>query len=115
PAMELTAMEEYFKETMSRHYPDRPVIIGRCAHITGNFEHYASQGRVGCQNRNLCRRGCPFGGYFSSNSATLPWAMKTGNLTIRHDSVVHSIIYDDQQEKATGVRVIDAHSKYPTE
>ena len=60
-------------------------------------------------------RGCPFGGYFSSNSSTLPWAEKTGNLTFRPDSVVHSIIYDEQKRKATGVRVIDANTKQTTE
>lgn len=115
PPMELTAMEEYFKKSMEVHYPNRPVIIGRCAHITGNFEYYASQGRAACQNRTLCQRGCPFGGYFSSNSATIPWALKTGNLTIRHHSVVHSIIYDEEQGRATGVRVIDSQTKNPTE
>ena len=115
PAMELTAMEEYFQKTMAEQYPDRPMIIGRCAHITGNFEYYAKQGRAACQNRNLCQRGCPFGGYFSSNSATIPWALKTGNLTIRHHSVVHSIIYDENKEKATGVRVIDAQNQTTTE
>ena len=56
-------------------------------------------------------RGCPFGGYFSSNSSTLPWAEKTGNLTVRPHSVVHSIIYDEQKQKAIGVRVIDANTK----
>jgi choline dehydrogenase-like flavoprotein len=60
-------------------------------------------------------RGCPFGGYFSSNSSTLPWAAKTGNLTVRPFSVVHSIIYDDQKGKATGVRVIDDETKKTTE
>jgi len=60
-------------------------------------------------------RGCPLGGYFSSNSSTLPWAAKTGNLTIRPNSVVHSIIYDEQKQKAVGVRVIDANTKEATE
>lgn len=115
PPMELTAVEEYFKKSMAEHFPDRPMIIGRCAHITGNFEYYAQQGRAACQNRNLCRRGCPFGGYFSSNSATIPWALKTGNLTIRHHSVAHSIIYDEGKGRATGVRVIDSQTKKPTE
>ncbi len=62
-------------------------------------------------NRSLCQRGCPFGGYFSSNSSTLPWAAKTGNLTLRPHAVVHSVLYDDSKEKATGVRVINAESQ----
>jgi choline dehydrogenase-like flavoprotein len=62
-------------------------------------------------NRNLCQRGCPLGGYFSSNSSTIPWAEKTGNLTLRPFSVVHSVIYDDKKGKATGVKVIDTNTK----
>jgi choline dehydrogenase-like flavoprotein len=61
--------------------------------------------------REMCYRGCPFGGYFSSNSSTLPWAEKTGNLTMRTYSVAHSIIYDEQKKKAIGVRVVDANTK----
>jgi choline dehydrogenase-like flavoprotein len=56
-------------------------------------------------------RGCPFGGYFSSNASTLPWAAKTGNLTVRPHSVVHSIAYDEKAGRASGVRVIDAQTK----
>jgi choline dehydrogenase-like flavoprotein len=96
PAMELTAVEKYFKNFVSENYSGRDVIIGRCAHITGNYEYYAKQGRGLCQSRNLCKRGCPFGGYFSSNSSTLPWAANTGNLTMRSNAVVHSIIYELQ-------------------
>jgi choline dehydrogenase-like flavoprotein len=60
-------------------------------------------------------RGCPFGGYFSSVSSTIPWAQQTGNLTIRPFSVVHSIIYDENKNKAIGVRVIDTNTKEATE
>jgi choline dehydrogenase-like flavoprotein len=59
----------------------------------------------------MCERGCPYGGYFSSNSSTLPWAAKTGNLAVRTDAVVHSIIYDEKKSKATGVRIIDSNTK----
>src|SRR5207342_2536892 len=76
---------------------------------------HIDQGRNQCQARTLCERGCPYGGYFASNSSTLPWAAKTGNLTIRPDSVVHSIIYDQAKGRATGVRVIDAHTHIVTE
>src|SRR6185312_16291564 len=88
---------------------------GRCAHLTKPNEIHLQQNRGQCEARNLCQRGCPFGGYFSSNSSTLPWAVKTGNLTLRPYSVVHSIIYDSAKKKATGVRVIDAHTKQVTE
>src|SRR6202000_505685 len=63
--------------------------------------------RTQCQNRDLCQRGCPFGGYFSSNATTIPWAEKSGNMTLRPFSVVESIIYDEQKGKATGVRIVD--------
>ncbi|RZK47262.1 MAG: GMC family oxidoreductase, partial [Pedobacter sp.] len=86
-------------------------ISERMAHLTKpNPVHY-EQGRVQCMSRNLCQRGCPLGGYFSSNSSTLPWAAKTGNMTLRPFSVVHSLIYDEQKQKATGVRVIDTNTK----
>ena len=111
PGMGLNCIEEHFKSSVEKNYSGRHVISGRCAHITEHRDIFAKQGRATCQYRDLCQRGCPFGGYFSSNSSTLPWAMKTGNLTMIHDSVVHSIIYDDQKEKAKGVRVIASSSK----
>jgi choline dehydrogenase-like flavoprotein len=112
PGYELNVVEKYFQGKLKEHYGNnRHMISSRCAHINGNAEYYAKQGRVMCQNRNLCQRGCPFGGYFSSNSSTIPWALKSGNLTLRPDAVVHSVIYDEEKGKATGVRIIDAHTK----
>src|SRR5690606_2092030 len=78
PPMELNCVEKYFKKQVAEKYKNRHVIIGRCAHITEARPIYAQQGRVTCQYRDLCRRGCPFGGYFSSNASTLPWAERTG-------------------------------------
>ncbi|NIJ51659.1 GMC oxidoreductase [Dyadobacter arcticus] len=108
---ELNCVEKYFKEQVSKQYKDRHIIIGRAAHITDPQQIHLDQGRAQCQSRTMCERGCPFGGYFSSNASTIPWAMKTGNLTLRPHSVVHSIIYDDKKQKASGVRVIDATTK----
>ncbi|MEN9570181.1 MAG: hypothetical protein RL172_1412 [Bacteroidota bacterium] len=115
PAWELTCVENHFKDTVAKSYTDRHVIYARCAHLTEPQQIHIDQGRTQCQARNLCQRGCPFGGYFSANSTTIPWANKTGNLTLRSNSVVHSIIYDDAKGKATGVRVIDAITKKATE
>lgn len=113
-AYELNVVEKHLqkviKEKFNRHY-----VSGRWAHITKPEQIHIEQGRAQCMNRNLCMRGCPLGGYFSSNSSTLPWAAKTGNLTIRPHSVVHSIIYDEQKQKAIGVRVIDGITKEATE
>jgi choline dehydrogenase-like flavoprotein len=111
PPLELTCVETYFADFARKNYKDRPVIYGRCAHLTEPTALHLQQGRGQCQNRNLCQRGCPFGGYYNSNSTTIPWAEKTGNLTLRPFSVVHSILYDDKKGTATGIRVVDAHSK----
>ncbi len=111
PALELSCVENYFKDFIAKNYKDRHVIYARCAHLTEPKQIHLDQGRGQCQNRNLCQRGCPFGGYFASNSTTIPWALKTGNMTLRPFSVVHSIIYDEKKGKATGVRVVDSHTK----
>ncbi len=112
PAFDLNVVEKYFQDQLKQNYGnDRHMIVARCAHISGNLEHFKEQGRAQCQNRNLCQRGCPFGGYFSANASTLPWAERTGNMTLRTDAVVHSIIYDEEKGKATGVRIVDAHTK----
>lgn len=107
PPMELNCVEQHLKEQLAKNQ-GRVLTIGRVAHLTGNALH---DGRSNCQYRNRCIRGCPFGGYFSSNSATLPAAERTGNMTLRPNSIAHEIIYDDTTKKATGVKVIDAETK----
>jgi choline dehydrogenase-like flavoprotein len=115
PPWEMNCVEKVMQQRIMDGFKDRHVIIGRCAHLTKPKEIHIKQGRGQCQARNLCDRGCPFGGYFSSNSSTIPWAQKTGNLILRPDSVVHSVIYDERLGKATGVRVIDAKTQKATE
>lgn len=110
PPMELNTLEKHVKSRIEKNFPGRYLTIGRVAHLTEPLN-----GRGKCQFRNRCSRGCPFGAYFSSNAVTLPAAEKTGNLTIRPHSIVHSIIYDDAKGKATGVRVIDAETNQVTE
>ncbi|WP_411893445.1 GMC oxidoreductase [Winogradskyella sp. A2] len=106
--MELNCVETHLKESISDNFDDRVLTIGRTAHITEGTK--PGQGRMNCQYRNRCMRGCPFGAYFSSNSSTLPAAEATGNMTLRPFSIVHEVIYDDKTKKATGVRVIDAET-----
>jgi choline dehydrogenase-like flavoprotein len=115
PPWEMNCVEKDVAQKIMANYKDRHVVIGRCAHLTKPQPIHIQQGRNQCQARSLCERGCPFGGYFSSNASTIPWAEKTGNLTLRTDSVVNSIIYDDKKGKATGVRVIDANTKQAKE
>jgi choline dehydrogenase-like flavoprotein len=111
PAFEMSCIEDHFRKSISDNYKNRHLISARCAHITDPQAIHIQQGRSKCQNQTMCNRGCVFGGYFSSNASTLPWAMKTGKLTLRPFSVVHSVIYDEEKGKATGVRIIDAASR----
>ena len=110
PPMDLTCAEQELKDQIAENYSDgRLLTIGRVAHITD--ENGGFEGRVSCQYRNRCIRGCPYGAYFSSLSSTLPAAERTGNLTIRPNSVVHQVVYDENSGLATGVKVIDAETK----
>ena len=111
PAYPLNAAEDHFRKSVAVHFSGRHIISARCAHLSQPQPIHIQQGRVQCQNRVLCQRGCPFGGYFSSNSSTIPWAQKTGNLTLRPHSMVHSILFDKETGKATGVKVVDANTK----
>jgi len=115
PGFPLNCVEKYFKQIVEKNYNGRHVISGRCAHLSKPQPVHFEQGRVQCQNRTICERGCPFGGYFSANASTIPWALKTGKLTLRPDSVVESIIYDENKGRATGVRVIDRIQKTTVE
>lgn len=111
PPFEMSCVETYFKEKIKAKYPNRHVISARMAHLTKPQPIHLQQGRGKCMNRTICQRGCPFGAYFSSNAATLPWAAQTGKMTLRPNSVVHSIIYDEKKQRATGVRVFDSETK----
>lgn len=105
PAMELNCLEKHIKTRLESSFPGRKLIMSRQANLT-----QPHNGRGACQYRNRCSRGCPYGGYFSSNSSTLPAAQATGNLTIRPFSVVHSILFDDHTQQASGVRVVDSET-----
>ncbi len=114
PPFDMNKAELVMKERIESHYPNRKFIPNRVAHLTkvqpGQFK-----GRSQCQSRDMCHRGCPFGAYFSSNSSTLPAAGETGNLTLRSHAIVESVIYDENQDKVTGVRIIDVNSSQTEE
>lgn len=106
PAMEMNCVEKDVSARIKQHYDNkRSMIIGRTANITEELP-----GRTNCQYRNKCWLGCPFGGYFSTQSSTLPAAMATGNLTVRPWSIVTRILYDKDKKKATGVEVLDGET-----
>ncbi len=106
PPMELNCVEKDVAKRLKAHYKDnRHLIIGRTANLTAEIP-----GRTKCQFRNRCWEGCPFGGYFSTQSSTLPAAMNTGNLTVRPYSLVTQILYDKDTKKARGVELLDTEN-----
>jgi choline dehydrogenase-like flavoprotein len=112
PPMEMNCVEKHFKQSVADKF-GRRITIGRVAHLTAPLAHSPQRGT--CQYRNMCIRGCPYGAYFSSNSSTLPAAEKTGNMTLRPNSIVYELIYDEKQGRATGVRVLDAETRQQTD
>jgi choline dehydrogenase-like flavoprotein len=106
PGMEMNVVEKEVAARIKAHYKgDRHMVIGRAANLTK-----ALPGRTNCQYRSKCSLGCPFGGYFSTQSSTLPAAVATGNLTLRPFSIVTKILYDKDTKKAKGVEVLDAET-----
>ena len=106
PAMEMNCVEKDVAARIKDHYKgQRSMFIGRTANITQPLP-----GRSDCKFRNKCSLGCPFGAYFSTQSSTLPAAMKTGNLTLRPWSIVTKILYDKNTKKASGVEILDAET-----
>jgi len=106
PAMDMTCVEKDVSSKIKQNFDGkRNMIIGRAAHVTGPLD-----GRSQCQYRNKCSLGCPFGGYFSTQSSTLPAAKATGNLTLRPYSIVTQILYDKDKKRAIGVEVLDAET-----
>ncbi len=106
PPFEMNCVEKDFKTRLEAKYATRKAIIGRTANLTAPVN-----GRTQCQARNLCHRGCPFGAYFSTNASTMPAAIATGNLTVRPNSMVTKVMYDEQKGKASGVEIIDTETK----
>ncbi|MBC8028310.1 MAG: GMC family oxidoreductase [Steroidobacteraceae bacterium] len=111
PPMDLNCVEVAFKKRIEADHPTRRVTIGRCAHLTEPTPEHIALGRGPCQLRSVCERGCGYGAYFSSLSATLPAARLTKNLTVVTDAIVERLDYDHAKRRVSGVRVIDAKTK----
>jgi choline dehydrogenase-like flavoprotein len=105
PAFEMNAVEKHFKQEIETGFSNRKVIMGRTANLTKPVK-----GRGQCMARDLCHRGCPYGAYFSTNASTMPAAFATGNLTLRAHSLVNQVLYDEQNQRAKGVEVIDTQT-----
>ena len=105
PPMQMNCVEEHFKSVLNEHYDDRTMTIGRVAVLTQKHN-----GREPCHYCGPCERGCSTGSYFSTQSATLPAALATGNLTVLTDSIAEKVLYDEESNRASGVRVVDANT-----
>jgi len=111
PAMPLNCGEELVAGRLTKLFDGkRRIIPGRTANAT-----QALPGRSACQYRDACWLGCPFGGYFSTQSSTLPAAMKTGKLTLKPWAIVSEVLYDKNAKRATGVRVMDGLNNQVTD
>jgi choline dehydrogenase-like flavoprotein len=109
PPMAMNAVELHAREAILARWPDRVVTPGRVANLTRPHN-----GRGACQYRGICARGCSFGAYFSTQSATLPAARATGNLTLLTDTLVESLEYDSTRARVSGVRVVNTRDNSRT-
>lgn len=105
PEMPLNCVEEVLRDRVQSKFPLRRVTPGRAAHLTAYNPEIHLGTRGDCQYRNRCIRGCPYGGYFASNSSTLPVAQATGNMTLVNHAAVRQVLYDRDTQRATGVAV----------
>jgi choline dehydrogenase-like flavoprotein len=105
--MELNCVEQEIKKGIESNFKNRHLFIGRAAHLTDPTEEQLALGRGTCQNRNLCKRGCPYGAYFSTQAATLPAAKRTENLTQVNNKIVYKVVFDKETDKVIGVKAID--------
>jgi choline dehydrogenase-like flavoprotein len=103
----LNAAEQKARDVLLEKFSgERLITNARLAVLTEDH-----LGRSKCHLCGHCARGCSTFSYFSSINATLPAARKTGRLTLRPFSVVHSVIFDPTTRRATGVRVVDANTR----
>jgi choline dehydrogenase-like flavoprotein len=109
PPMPMYSPELHFKNAIAKKL-NRPVTIGRIANLTKPQPWHTDLGRASCQYRSKCARGCPYGGYYSSLSGSIPAARKTDRLSVLHDTIATEIIYDEKTQKAKGVRVINQNT-----
>jgi choline dehydrogenase-like flavoprotein len=111
PAMPLNCGEELVAGKLRKLFDGkRRIIPGRTANATKQLPN-----RFPCQYRDACWLGCPYGGYFSTQSSTLPPARATKRLTLKPWSIVTEVLYDKDKKRATGVRVLDAVTEQVTD
>lgn len=113
PPFDMTCAEEVLRDKIAGAYTDRKLIIGRVANLKRATQEHTQLGRGQCQARNKCFHGCSYGAYFSSLSATLPAAQRTGNLTVITDAIVQKLDYDPKAKRVSAVHVVDAKTKTP--
>ncbi len=111
PAMPLNCAEQLFAERLTKLFDGkRRLISSRTANLSQPLP-----GRSACQYRDACWLGCPYGAYFSTQSATLPAAVATGRLTLKPWAIVTEVLYDKDRKRAKGVRVLDGITNETTD
>ncbi|NUO62917.1 MAG: GMC family oxidoreductase [Gemmatimonadaceae bacterium] len=110
PEMPMNCAEQLVSEKIKGQDPKRVFMSARTANLSQPLP-----GRGSCQYRDACWLGCPYGAYFSTQSSTLPAAVKTGRLTLKPFAIVHEVLYDKDRKRATGVRAMDAVTNQVTD
>lgn len=78
-----------------------PVVPARRAVLTKKIDE-----RTPCYWASSCGRGCGIGAAFQTTTSLIPWARKTGKLTVATGAMVRNVVLD-ASGKATGVIYID--------
>lgn len=111
PPYPMNVVEEAVKAQIESTFPTRRMIMGRVANLSRTTKTHQDLGRKRCEGKLRCAHGCNLGGYFSTQAATLPAALATGNLTVVTDAVVASVEHDPVLGRVTGVRVVDRNTR----
>ncbi|MBV9760827.1 MAG: GMC family oxidoreductase [Acidobacteriaceae bacterium] len=99
PPMPLNCAETIFQSACAKlKLPSTP---RRVAQLTRMLNR-----RPPCHYCGNCVNGCDVGAMFNTIAVTLPPALKTGNVTLRCDSVVSHVLMNDEN-RASGLRYIE--------
>ncbi len=86
-----------------------PATQRRVAQLTAMHNN-----RPPCHYCGNCINGCDVGAMFNTIAVTLPPALKTGNVTVRCDSVVSHVLMNGENQ-ARGVAYIERYTQKPVE
>src|SRR6266853_4675575 len=108
-AMPLTCQETLVRNRVKEKL-GRTVTLARSANLTR-----PQNGRGPCHYCGPCERGCMTHSYFNSAFTTVADALRTGNCTLISNAMVHKVLMDAPQNRASGILYIDRNTKQPHE